>query len=108
MDQRFGKELWGIDPDKLKGKMPAFLPDVHALREDLADYLGEIAAFDGGLGILIDELKKRGEYENTLIVVSGDHGPPGFPMGKCNLYDFGTKVCLAIAGPGVKGGTGRG
>ena len=60
--------------------MPAFLPDVHAVREDLADYLGEIAAFDAGLGILIDELKKRGEYENTLIVVSGDHGPPGFPM----------------------------
>ena len=99
-----GKELWGIDPDKLKGKMPAFLPDVHEVREDLADYLGEIAAFDAGLGFLIEELKKRGEYENTLIVVSGDHGPPGFPHGKCNLYDFGTKVCLAIAGPGVQGG----
>ena len=99
-----GKELWGIDPDKLKGKMPAFLPDVHAVREDLADYLGEIAAFDAGLGILLDELKKRVEYESTLIVVSGDHGPPGFPHGKCNLYDFGTRVCLAIAGPGVRGG----
>ncbi len=99
-----GKELWGIDPDKLKGKMPAFLPDVHAVREDLADYLGEIAAFDAGLGILLDELKKRAENESTLIVVSGDHGPPGFPHGKCNLYDFGTRVCLAIAGPGVRGG----
>ena len=99
-----GKKLWGIDPDGLKGKMPAFLPDVHAVREDLADYLGEIAAFDAGLGILIEELKKAGEYENTIIVVSGDHGPPGFPHGKCNLYDFGTRVCLAIAGPGVKGG----
>ena len=99
-----GKKLWGIDPDDLKGKMPAFLPDVHAVREDLADYLGEIAAFDAGLGILIEELKKAGEYENTIIVVSGDHGPPGFPHGKCNLYDFGTRVCLTIAGPGVRGG----
>ena len=99
-----GKKLWGIDPNDLKGKMPAFLPDVHPVREDLADYLGEIAAFDAGLGILIEELKKVGEYENTIIVVSGDHGPPGFPHGKCNLYDFGTRVCLAIAGPGVKGG----
>jgi len=62
------------------------------------------AAFDAGLGILIEELKKLGEYENTIIVVSGDHGAPGFPQGKCNLYDFGTRVCLAIAGPGVKGG----
>ena len=99
-----GKKLWEIDPDDLKGKMPAFLPDVHPVREDLADYLGEIAAFDAALGLLIEELKKVGEYENTLIVVSGDHGPPGFPHGKCNLYDFGTRVCLAIAGPGVKGG----
>ena len=99
-----GKELWEIDPDKLKGKMPAFLPDVHEVREDLADYLGEIAAFDAGLGILIEELKKAGEYDNTIIVVSGDHGPPGFPHGKCNLYDFGTRVCLVIAGPGVTGG----
>ena len=99
-----GKKLWGIDPDELKGKMPAFLPDVHEIREDLADYLGEIAAFDAGLGILIENLKKAGEYENTIIVVSGDHGPPGFPHGKCNLYDFGTRVCLAISGPGVRGG----
>ena len=99
-----GLKLWGIDPDDLKGKMPRFLPDVHAVRQDLADYLGEIAAFDAGLGLLIEELKKAGEYENTIIVVSGDHGPPGFPHGKCNLYDFGTRVCLAIAGPGVTGG----
>ena len=98
-----GKKLWGIDPDDLKGKMPAFLPDVHEVRQDLADYLGEIAAFDAGLGLLIEELKKLGEYDNTIIVVSGDHGPPGFPHGKCNLYDFGTRVCLTIAGPGVKG-----
>ena len=99
-----GKKLWGIDPDELKGKMPAFLPDVPDVRQDLADYLGEIAAFDAGLGILIKELKKAGEYENTIVVVSGDHGPPGFPQGKCNLYDFGTRVCLAISGPGVSAG----
>ena len=43
-----GKKRWGIDPDDLKGKMPAFLPDVHEVRQDLADYLGEIAAFDAG------------------------------------------------------------
>ena len=33
-----GKALWGIDPDNLKGKMPPFLPDVHEVRQDLADY----------------------------------------------------------------------
>jgi N-sulfoglucosamine sulfohydrolase len=99
-----GKALWGIDPDTLKGKMPPFLPDVPEVREDLADYFGEIAAWDAGIGALLAEVEKRGEKENTLVVISGDHGAPGFPHGKCNLYGFGTNVCLSITGPGVKGG----
>ena len=37
------------------------------------------------------------------MVVSGDHGAPGFPGGKCNLYDFGTGVALLAAGPKVSG-----
>ncbi len=99
-----GKALWNFEPDSLKGKLPPFLPDVPVVREDMADYFGEILAFDTALGILTEELKKAGELDNTLIVISGDHGPPGFPHGKCNLYDFGTEVALAIAGPGVQGG----
>jgi N-sulfoglucosamine sulfohydrolase len=99
-----GKALWGFEPDSLKGKLPPFLPDVHEIREDLVDYFGEIAALDSALGLLLGELQKSGEADNTLIVVSGDHGAPGFPHGKCNLYDFGTRVSLTIAGPGVRGG----
>lgn len=99
-----GKALWGIDPDQLQGKMPPFLPDVPDVRQDLADYLGEVQAFDAALGVLLAELKARGELQRTIVVVSGDHGAPGFPHGKCNLYDFGTRVPLAIMGPGVKGG----
>jgi len=99
-----GKSLWSINPDKLQGKMPPFLPDVPAVREDFADYLGEAMAFDMALGVLVEELHKVGEYENTIIAVSGDHGPAGFPYGKCNLYDFGSRVALTVAGPGVKGG----
>lgn len=99
-----GKKLWGIDPDSLKGKMPPYLPDVPEVRQDLADYFGEIAAWDAGMAAILDELEKSGQAENTIIAISGDHGAPGFPYGKCNLYDFGTGVCLAIAGPGVNGG----
>ncbi len=91
-----GKKLWGIDPATLKGKVPPFLPDVPVVREDIADYLGEVQAFDTYLGVLLEELEKIGELDNTIIVVSGDHGIPGFPNGKCNLYDFGTHVSLAI------------
>lgn len=96
-----GEELWGIDPDELQGKIPPFLPDVDTVREDFADYLGEVVAFDAGLGVLIEMLEEIGELDNTLIVVSGDHGIPGFTNGKCNLYDFGTNVALMARWQGV-------
>jgi arylsulfatase A-like enzyme/Tfp pilus assembly protein PilF len=37
-------------------------------------YQGEIAYADQSLGALIEELKARGVYDRTLVVVSGDHG----------------------------------
>ncbi|RMD84489.1 MAG: sulfatase, partial [Lentisphaerae bacterium] len=95
-----GKQIWGLDPDALTGKLPAFLPDVHEIREDVCDYLGECLAFDAGLGVLIKRLEEIGELDNTLIVVSGDHGIPGFPRAKCNLYDIGCEVTLAARWPG--------
>lgn len=95
-----GKKLWGLDPDKLEGKMPPFLPDVPVVREDLADYLGEGMAFDESCRVLIEELEKMGELDNTLLVISGDHGAPGFPRGKTNCYDFGARVLFAVRWPG--------
>jgi arylsulfatase A-like enzyme len=99
-----GKRLWDINPDALKGRLPAFLPDVPVVREDLADYLGEVQALDAAMGVLLAELERTGELSRTLIAVSGDHGAPGFPHGKCNLYGFGTGVSLIVSGPGVRGG----
>lgn len=100
-----GKELWDIDPDRLEGNMPPFLPDVAIVREDFADYLGEVMAFDAGLRVLMNMIEEAGELDNTFLVVSGDHGFPGVSNGKCNLYDFGTNVPLAIRYPSrVPGG----
>jgi arylsulfatase A-like enzyme len=99
-----GQALWGIDPDLLRGKMPPFLADVPEVRQDLTDYFGEVQAFDAALGVLLKRLEEIGELDNTLIVVSGDHGAPGFPHGKCNLYDFGSSVSLAMRWGGAKGG----
>lgn len=94
-----GATLWKINPDDLKGKLSAHLPDVPEVREDVADYIGEVQAFDAGLGALLEELERTGELNNTLVIVSGDHGIPGMPAGKCNLYDLGTRVSLAISWP---------
>jgi N-sulfoglucosamine sulfohydrolase len=97
--QGSGKELWNLEPDDLKGRMPAFLPDVHEIREDFNDYLGECQAVDAGLGVIIERLEAAGELDNTMIVVSGDHGIPGFPRAKCNLYNLGTEVSMAVRWP---------
>lgn len=94
-----GASIWGLNPDDLKGRLPAFLPDNEIIREDFADYLGEAMAFDASVGVLIDQLKDAGVWDHTMLIISGDHGAPGFPRGKCNLYDFGTRVPLAIRLP---------
>jgi N-sulfoglucosamine sulfohydrolase len=102
--QGSGEKLWGLDPDDLKGRMPSFLPDVPIVREDLADYFGEIQAFDHALGLMLKKLEELGELDNTLVMVSGDHGAPGFSNGKCNLYDFGVGVTLAARWGAENGG----
>ena len=94
-----GQKLWNIDPDKLKGLIPEFLPDVPDVRRDFADYLGEVMAADVMLGVMLDELQKAKKLNNTLIIVSGDHGIPGVPRGKTNCYDLATRVPLLVRYP---------
>jgi uncharacterized sulfatase len=94
-----GRNLWGLNPDDLKGKMPPVIPDEPIIREDMADYLGEGMAFDAACGVLIKMIEEMGELDNTIVVISGDHGIPGFPRGKCNVHDLGSRVLLAIRWP---------
>lgn len=102
-----GKKLWGIDPASLQGKLPPFLPDNETVREDVADYLGEVQAFDAAVGVLVDELRQRGELDQTVFVVSGDNGIPGFPRGKTGVHDFGARVPLVVRWPGQVRGNAR-
>lgn len=83
----------GIDLGKIK--LPAALPDAEETRSDVADYYFEVQRFDREVGELLDRLQAIGELDNTLVVMTGDHGMP-FPRGKANLYDLGTHVPLAI------------
>ncbi len=49
--------------------------------------------------MLLSCLEQRGELDDTLVIVSGDHGIPGMPRAKCNLYDIGLQVPLAVRLP---------
>ncbi|TWU44522.1 Arylsulfatase precursor [Rubripirellula tenax] len=78
--------------------VPDFWPDNDVTRTDMLDYAMEIEHFDTHLGRMIDELQRRGELENTLIVVTSDNGMP-FPRVKGNEYEMSNHLPLAIMWP---------
>ena len=96
-----GKES-GIDLSKVH--MFAHYPDSDVIRGDVADYYFEVQRWDSLVGSAIAELEKHGLLENTIIIMTGDHGMP-FPRCKGNMYDSGMRVPFAIRwGKGVKPG----
>jgi len=88
----------GLDPSNIK--LFEHFPDNEIVRGDVADYYWEVQRFDRELGELLDKLEALGVLDNTLVVVTGDHGMP-FPRGKGNVYDSGARVPLAIRWPDV-------
>lgn len=92
----------GMDLSKIK--LFGHYPDHEIVRGDVADYYFEVQRFDSDVGKAIALLEEAGELDNTIIVITGDHGMP-FPRCKSNLYDSGSRVPLAIRwGARVKGG----
>jgi len=85
-----------VDPEEVA--VPPYYPDVPAVRRDIADYYAEVQRFDQEVGGLLERLRAMGELDNTIVVISGDHGWP-HPRGKTQLYDAGTHVPLAIQWP---------
>ena len=90
----------GIDSHKIR--VPRFLPDEPEIRVDISDYLLEIKWTDQHLEKIINLLERRGQLENTLIIVSSDNGM-AFPGAKATLYEYGIHIPLAIRwGNGIK------
>lgn len=76
-------------------EVPPFYPDSDIIRTDILDYYWEVQRFDRQVGEALALLETRGLLDNTIVVMTGDHGWP-FPRGKSNLYDYGARVPLAI------------
>jgi uncharacterized sulfatase len=84
--------------DLSKIVVPAVFPDNEIVRSDIADYLVEIEHFDTMVGRAIATLEERGLLDNTIVVLTSDHGMP-FPRAKASLYDLGSRIPLAIRWP---------
>ena len=94
---RLGKKLEDVD-------VPAFFPDNDIVRGDLLDYAIEVEWCDQQIGRALKILEDRGELENTLVIVTSDHGMP-FPFVKGQIHEEGFHLPLAMRwGKGIKPG----
>lgn len=75
-----GKKPTDID------RVPAYWPDNDLIRRDMLDYAIEVEAYDAQVGSLVAALEASGEAQNTLVIVTSDHGMP-FPRVKGHTYD---------------------
>ncbi len=93
---RMGKSVNQID------SVPSYWPDNDIVRTDMLDYAVEIEHFDAHLGRILDLLEKAGELDNTIVVVTSDHGMP-FPRCKGQEYNNSNHIPMAVRwGKGVK------
>lgn len=60
--------------------------------------------FDYAVGAVVKKLREKGKLENTLIVITSDHG--NYNFGKATLYESGVKIPLLMYWPrGIKPGS---
>jgi arylsulfatase A-like enzyme len=83
-------------------KVFGFWPDNETVRNDMLDYAYEIEYFDSHLVKMLEILEKKGELDNTIVIVTADNGMP-FPRVKGQAYEYSNHMPLAIMwGKGIK------
>ncbi len=99
---------WDISKVKTDPKsvpVPPYYPDNEIVRKNIARFYDNIARLDSVVGVMLNELEREGELDNTIIFFWGDHGD-GLPRGKRWLYDSGLRIPLIIKFPdGMNAGT---
>ncbi|NME68635.1 sulfatase family protein [Flammeovirga aprica] len=85
-----------VNPDDVQ--LPPEYADHPAIRLDWAKYLDQVEYADNEMQMLTDELKEKGMYDNTVIIVIGDNGRCNV-KGKGYLFDAGSRIPLIIKWP---------
>lgn len=79
-------------------KVFPYHPNTASFRHDYAQYYHRISQLDDQIGKVIDELKKQGLYESTIVFYFSDHGGV-LPRGKRYLFESGLSVPLIVHVP---------
>ena len=93
----------GVKPaiyDPRRVPIPSHLPDLPAVRQDLAEYYESLSRLDVGVGMILNDLAQTGRGNDTLVIFLSDNGRP-FPCAKTNLYDPGLHLPLIVHAPGT-------
>jgi N-sulfoglucosamine sulfohydrolase len=92
-----------VDPTKVL--VPPYYPDILEVRQDIARHLSNVIQMDKQAGIIIQQLKNEGLYNNTIIFFYSDHGD-GLPFVKREITKRGLHIPLIIKLPQqIKAGT---
>lgn len=80
----------------------SFMPSREAIKKEVRDAGFDekhayITWFDHSIGAILRKLEERGLAENTLVIISSDHGT--WRYGKTTAYDGGLKVPLVMRWP---------
>ncbi len=113
--QKNGKYIYGLDANPhftgagyFQDEFTA-MPNREKIKKEVAD-AGKnpdhawLTWFDHAVGSVVEKLKERGKLENTLIVITSDHG--NYNFGKSTIYEGGIKIPLMMYWPaGIKAGS---
>ncbi|MEO8199312.1 MAG: sulfatase [Gemmatimonadota bacterium] len=91
--------------ESLREDMPARQWTPEMLRAAVEKYDESIAYMDHEIGLLFSELKRRGEWDNTLVIITADHGEEFGERGVFfhgnSLYRGALEVPLLMRLPGT-------
>lgn len=79
------------------------MPDTPVTRRDMASFQAAAGQVDQALGAVLDTLAEEGLADNTVVLVTTDHGL-AMPDMKCTLGSTGTGVMMMLRGPGLPAG----
>ncbi|MDQ8207314.1 sulfatase-like hydrolase/transferase [Coraliomargarita sp. SDUM461003] len=101
-----------FDPEALSAPDNVHADNNRLIQYQLREYYAQIAALDDLNSRILNELERRGELDNTLVIYTSDHGdwvgscrqPDQNCRGKGNPQEESIRVPFLAMGPGVAQG----
>ena len=78
--------------DALYSRPPENIVDTPMTRRDMASFKASARSLDQGIGTVLEALEETGLVDNTLVIMTTDHGLV-FPGAKATLFDRGVGGC---------------